>query len=175
MCVCGHACPRAGGHGQRVESILQRWPRRCWTRGGGGSASSAQHHQRDGPASSLGTREPWAKHRVQCAVVASSGRLARHSTINEMGTPYRLGMGTEQCAVVVISKSWTLRSMFLPLSLSIIACEQSKHREHRRVNSVRRPIRADAADGRRHCRCHLRSLRYCWLCDQPAHWHPTHN
>ena len=87
----------------------------------------------------------------------------------------RLGMGTEQCAVVVISKSWMSRSMFLPISLSIIAYEQSKHRERRRGNSVRRPIRGDAADGRHHCRCYLRSLEYCWLRNQPATWRPTHN
>ena len=85
----------------------------------------------------------------------------------------RLGMGTEQCAVVVISKSWALRSMFLPISLSIIACGQSKHKERRRGNSVRQPIRGDAADGRHHCRCHLRSLEYCWLRNQPAHWRPN--
>ena len=66
------------------------------------------------------------------------GWLARHRTIKKMGRPHRLdvlSMGTEQCAVVLSS---VVALMFLNLELlssvlSIIACEQSKHRECRRA------------------------------------------
>ena len=82
-------------------------------------------------------------------------------------------MGTEQHAVVVVvSKS--LRSMFLLITVSIIAYGQSKQRERRRGNSVRHPIRGDAADGRHHCRCDLRSLGVLLVAvPSPAHWCPN--
>ena len=86
---------------------------------GGGLASSAQHHQGDGPASSLGRLGMGTE---QCAVVISSvvslhqGGLASSAWhIDQMGQPPRLGclgMCTGQCAVVdVSSKCW--RSMLV--------------------------------------------------------------
>ena len=55
--------------------------------------------QTDQPTDRRGAEEVW---------------LARHGTINEIGPPLRSDMGTEQCAVVIFSKLWSiLQSMFL--------------------------------------------------------------
>ena len=44
---------------------------------------------------------------------------------------------------------------------SVGECEQSKHGECRREDSVGQLVRGNVADGRLHCRCCLRSLEYC--------------
>ena len=103
----------------------------------GGLASSAWHHQRDGPVSSLGCLGHG--HRAVCGgrLFRSCGRLeghafglqfpsghclleggwlARHGTISVMGPPHRSdvwGMGTEQCAVVDFFEAVVLRGMLL--------------------------------------------------------------
>ena len=82
-----------------------------------------------------------------------------------------LGMGTEQCAVVdVNSKCW--KSVFLlDTCLHTRQTRQTRRASENvnranmesvgRGNSVRPPIRDDAAAGRHHCQCYLRSLEYC--------------
>ena len=74
-------------------------------------------------------------------------RVAQHSTSIIDGPALSLRRSWAQSSVQWWSfRSHGLRRVLLLISLSKIACEQNKHRERRRGNSVRHPIRSDVSD-----------------------------
>ena len=104
--------------------------------------------------------------------------------INQMGPPYRSGVWA---CIQSSVRWWSFRSHGGACSCRFLVdnCLQIKQTQRTPENAnrantegvgggtgMRQPIRGDAADGRHHCRCHLRSLEYRWLRNQPAHWRP---
>ena len=122
-----------------------------------------------------------------CGLVARGGGGGASSAwhIDQMGPPYRSGVW----AWTQSNVQWwmSIRSAGRACSCGFLddKCLQTRQtRQTRRAsenvnranmdgvgrgNSVRPPIRDDAADGRHHCRCYLRSLEYCWFAQPPSH------